>query len=202
MVIQGVHFTQQHIDNPYWGKRALMLLRVSSPEQEKGFGWPSQERSIREKLIQPLGLALDEEKHIIRDTYTGLEFRERPALNRILEMAQRREFDVLVTDVLDRLGRQGLLRELYRMQLRELGVRILTTDPEDHSDDDSFSGEVIRYLRGKEAEQEVYKIRRRTMSGRRAKAEGRLPDGSIGEKKIVGNGQRIYGYKYMVDEKG
>ena len=40
------------------------------------------------------------------------------------------------------------------------------------------------------------------MSGRRAKAEGRLPDGSIGEKKIVGNGQRIYGYKYMCDEKG
>jgi site-specific DNA recombinase len=88
------------INGHYRGKRALVLLRVSSPEQEKGFGWPSQEREIRRKVIEPLGLLLDEQKHIIRDTYTGLEFRERPALDRILEMARRREFDVLVTDVL------------------------------------------------------------------------------------------------------
>ena len=186
----------------YRGKRALMLLRVSTKEQEKGFGWAAQEMEIRKHLIDPLELVLNEDTHMLRDTYTGLEFKERPVLDRILELAQERTFEVLVTDVLDRLGRQGLPRELYRMQLRELGVRILTTDPEDHSDDDSFSGEVIRYLRGKEAEQEVYKIRRRTMSGRRAKAEGRLSDGTIGEKKIVGNGQRIYGYKYIFDEKG
>src|SRR5947209_10360760 len=200
MVIQGVHFTQQHIDNPYWGKRALMLLRVSSPEQEKGFGWPSQERSIREKLIQPLGLALDEEKHIIRDTYTGLEFRERPALNRILEMAQRREFDVLVTDVLDRLGRKGLARELYRMQLRELGVRILTTDPQEHADDDSLVGEMIRLLKGYQAEEELNNTRRRTMGGRREKALGNEEKGVL--PQIIGNGHRYYGYNYVLDDKG
>src|SRR6266852_5159420 len=104
-------------DKPdYTGKRALMLLRVSTPVQEQMYGWPSQERSIRTKLIEPLGLLLDEERHILRDTYTGLEFKERPALDRILEMAERQEFDVVVMDVLDRLGRRGLLRELYRMQ--------------------------------------------------------------------------------------
>jgi Recombinase/Recombinase zinc beta ribbon domain len=48
-----------------------MLLRVSTEEQEKKYGFPSQERSIREKLIEPLGLRLDTEKHIIKDTYTG-----------------------------------------------------------------------------------------------------------------------------------
>ena len=105
----------------YRGKRALMLLRVSTPEQEKGFGWPAQEREIRRKLLEPLGLKLDEQRHIIRDTYTGLEFRECPALDLILEMARRHEFDLLITDVLDRLGRKGLARELYRMQLRERG---------------------------------------------------------------------------------
>jgi len=62
---------------------------------------------------------LDEQRHIIRDTCTGLEFRERPALDQILEMARRHEFDILITNVLDRLGRKGLARELYRMQLRE-----------------------------------------------------------------------------------
>jgi site-specific DNA recombinase len=144
------------LDSPeqpnYRGLRALMLLRVSTEEQEKKYGFPSQERSIREKLIEPLGLRLDAEKHIIRDTYTGLEFRNRPVLKYILELANRGEFDVLTMDVLDRLGRRGLPREIYRMQLRELGIRILTTDPHDHADDDSSWGEVIRILKGKQAE--------------------------------------------------
>src|SRR5712692_2839297 len=179
-----------------------MLLRVSTPAQEEQYGWPSQEKEIREKLIEPLGLKLDEARGIIRDTYTGLEFKERPALDRILEMAERQEFDVVVMDVLDRLGRRGLLRELYRMQLRELGVRILTTDPDDHADDDTSWGEIIRYLKGKEAENELKNIRRRTMQGRRAKAEGLQKDGTVGQQKVVGNGQRIYGYTYTCDDKG
>ncbi len=184
----------------YRGKRALILLRVSTPEQEKGFGWPAQEREIRKRLIEPLGLKLDEERHIIRDTYTGLEFRERPALDRILEMAQRHEFDVLITDVLDRLGRKGLARELYRMQLRELGVRILTTDPNDHADDDSLVGEMIRLLKGYQAEEELNNIRRRTMNGKRVKIEGNKEKGI--DPQIGGNGPRNYGYKYVLDGRG
>jgi DNA invertase Pin-like site-specific DNA recombinase len=186
--------------SPYNGKSALMLLRVSSPQQEERYGWPSQERSIREKLIQPLGLALNEEKHIIRDTYTGLEFRERPVLNRILDMAQRHEFDVLVMDVLDRLGRKGLARELYRMQLREFGVRILTTDPNDHADDDSLVGEMVRVIKGYQAEEELNNTRRRTMNGRREKALGNAEKGI--PPKIIGNGHRYYGYNYILDNKG
>jgi site-specific DNA recombinase len=184
----------------YRGKRALMLLRVSTPEQEKGFGWPSQEREIRRKLIEPLGLRLDEERHIIKDTYTGLEFRNRPVLEQILEMAQRREFDLLVTDVLDRLGRKGLERELYRMQLREYGVRILTTDPNDHADDDTFTGELIRLIKGYQAEEELNNFRRRSMNGVRTKIEGDKVKGI--EPQVLGNGHRYYGYKYALNERG
>lgn len=192
---------QNNASSPdYKDKCALMLLRVSSPQQEERYGWPSQERSIREKLIKPLGLALNEEKHIIRDTYTGLEFRERPVLNRILEMAQRHEFDVLVMDVLDRLGRKGLARELYRMQLREFGVRILTTDPDDHADDDSLVGEMVRIIKGYQAEEELNNTRRRTMGGRREKALGNEEKGIL--PKIIGNGHRYYGYYYVMDDKG
>ncbi len=182
----------------YMGKRALMLLRVSTPEQEKGFGWPAQESEIRKKLLEPLGLRLDEDRHIIRDTYTGLEFRERPALDRILEMAQRHEFDLLVTDVLDRLGRKGLAREIYRMQLRELGIRVLTTDPNEHSDDDSLIGEMVRLIKGYQAEEELNNIRRRTMNGKKAKATG-IKDGT---KRMVGNHTRTYGYKFTYSENG
>ncbi len=121
-------------------------------------------------------------------------------LNRILDMAQRHEFDVLVMDVLDRLGRKGLARELYRMQLREFGVRILTTDPNDHADDDSLVGEMIRIIKGYQAEEELNNTRRRTMGGRREKALGN-EDKDI-PPKIIGNGHRYYGYTYVLDEKG
>ncbi len=56
--------------------RALLLTRVSGSEQAKKYGHAAQERAVREKLIEPLGLRIvDEEKHIIHDTYTGLEYR-------------------------------------------------------------------------------------------------------------------------------
>jgi len=186
----------------YRGMRALMLLRVSTPAQEEQYGWPSQEKEIREKLIVPLGLKLDEARHIIRDTYTGLEFKERPALTRILEIAKRGEVDVLCMDALDRLGREGIAREIYRAQLREQGVRTLTTKPEEHADDDSSIGELIRILHGFKAKEELEDIRRRTMHGKRVKVEGLAKDGTIGQKKIIGTGLRLYGYKYVLDDKG
>jgi site-specific DNA recombinase len=181
-----------------------MLLRVSTPGQARDdkYGLAAQEKEIREKLIVPLGLQLDEERHIIRDTYTGLEFKERPVLIQVLNMAKRGEFDVVTMDVLDRLGRKGLERELYRMQLREQGVRILTTDPNEHADDDSLVGEMIRYFSGIQSEKELHNTRRRTTLGKRAKAEGRRRDGTIGPRKVVGTGERIYAYKYVLNEKG
>ncbi|HEY0754545.1 MAG TPA: hypothetical protein VGD98_11320, partial [Ktedonobacteraceae bacterium] len=88
-----------------------------------------KERVIREFLIKPLALELEEEKTVIHDTYTGLEYRYRAALDEILRMAERKEFDVLCVDVLDRgLGRKGVSREVFRGQLRELGIHILSTE--------------------------------------------------------------------------
>lgn len=180
-------------DYSYRGKRALLLLRVSTEEQKKMYGFPSQESQIREKLLEPLGLKLDETRHIIKDTYTGLEFREREALNLILEMAKRHEFDVLLVDKLDRLGRKGLQREIYRAQLREYGVRILTTDPNEHADDDSLIGEMVRLLHGFKAQEEANDIKRRTMNGKRERAKN---------GKLLGAGVPVYGYTYAHNQKG
>ncbi len=185
----------------YQGLRAVLLTRVSTPQQEEMYGHTWQEMQIREKLIEPLGLRLNEERHIIRDTYSGLDYRYREALDKILVMAERGEFDVLCMEVLDRgLGRKALAREIYRMQLRELGVRILTTDPSDHADDDSLEGLVMRFMRGYKAEEEVKDFVRRSRGGKRAKATGNKEKGI--PPRIVGTGQRIYGYKYILNEKG
>src|SRR5258708_28507033 len=162
--------TDQEYD--YRGKRGVILLRVSTEEQEKKYGFPSQLRSINEKIIRLRGIRIaDSEKHIVRDTYTGMEFREREELTKILEMAKRREFDVLVMDALDRLGRKGLQREIYRAELRMYGVRILTTKPEEHADDDSLMGEMIRLLHGFKAEEERNDIIRRTQNGKRERVQ-------------------------------
>lgn len=184
----------------YRGLRAVILTRVSSLEQEKMYGHAAQERQIREKLIEPLGLRIvDEEKHVIHDTYSGLEYRYRKALDLILIMAERQEFDVLCMDVLDRgLGRKALAREMFRMQLRELDIRILTTDPTDHADDDSLEGQILRFIKGYKAEQEVKDFVRRTSDARREKALG---NENI-KQKVVGNGLRPYGYKFVLDGKG
>ncbi len=189
-------------NNKYRGMRGLLLTRVSTEEQAKRYSHDAQERKIRQLLIEPLGIRImDEARHIVHDTYTGLEYRYRQALEDILEMAERGEFDVLLMDVLDRgLGRKALAREMFRMQLRELGVRILTTDPSDHADDDSLEGQIMRFHKGIKAEEEILDLVRRTSDGRRQKALGNTEKGIPG--KIVGNSTRLYGYRFLVDEHG
>ncbi len=102
--------------------------------------------------------------------------------------------------MLDRLGRKGLEREIYMLELKQAGVRVLSADPEDHRDDESSWGELIRYLKGKASEDEVKNIRYRTMGGKRAKATGD-PEKGIAPS-IVGNGQRLYGYNFVLNEEG
>ncbi len=189
------------LNGDYRGLRALLLTRVSGGKQEEMYGHTWQEMQTRKLLIEPLGLQLDEAHHIIRDTYSGLEYRYREALDIILAMAERGEFDVLCMEVLDRgLGRKALAREIFRMQLRELGIRVLTTDPNDHADDDSLEGQLMRFIKGYKAEEEVRDFVRRSRGGKMAKATGD-PRMSI-PPRPVGNGRRLYGYKYILDEKG
>jgi DNA invertase Pin-like site-specific DNA recombinase len=179
----------------YRGKRALVLLRVSTEEQERKYGFPAQLRSIREKLIEPLGLRLpDETTHIVRDTYTGMEFSERKVLQKILEMAKGKAFDVLVMDVLDRLGRTGMPREIYRAELKMLGIHVLTTKEEEHADDDSMLGQMIRLWNGWKSEGERNDIIRRTQNGKRERV--------LKDHMLMGSHDPKYGWKYKNEKRG
>jgi site-specific DNA recombinase len=182
----------------YRGLRGLILTRVSTGPQAKKFSPAAQERNVRRDITTPLMIQV---VGVIHDTYTGLEYQYREALDRILGMAERGEFDVLCMDVLDRgLGRMAVAREMYRMQLRELGIHILTTEPSDHSDDDSFEGQRARLQKGLKAQEEIIDMVRRTTNGRLQKALGN-PDENV-LPQVVGNGIRLYGYKYARDDKG
>ena len=80
----------------YRGKRALLLLRVSTPYQEQNFGWQSQEQEIQGKFVNLLNLKVNKTKHIC-NIYTGLEFSERPELNRIVEMVKKKNLTLYVS---------------------------------------------------------------------------------------------------------
>jgi hypothetical protein len=66
----------------------------------------------------------------------------------------------LLADSLDRIGRKGLEREIYRAQLREKGMRILTTNPSEHADDDSRTGEIIRTFLGMNFKRSLHQVKR------------------------------------------
>ena len=189
------NYNEQNQEYDYRGERGLILLRVSTEEQEKHYGFPSQLREVMEKVVKPRGIRIsDPNKYIKYDTYTGMEFRERAILDEILRMAKNKEFDVLIMDVLDRLGRVGLPREIYRAELRMHGVRTLTTKPEEHADDDSLMGQMIRLLHGFKSEEERNDIIRRTQNGKRERV--------LKDHKLLGNHPNKYGWKYADEDKG
>jgi hypothetical protein len=77
------NYGEQSQEHDYRGERGLILLRVSTEEQEKHYGFPSQLREVMEKVVKPRGIRIsDTNKYIKYDTYTGMEFREREILRR------------------------------------------------------------------------------------------------------------------------
>jgi site-specific DNA recombinase len=175
----------------YRGMRGLLLTRKSSQSQSH----EAQEREIREVLVRPLDILLDEDRHVKHSTYTGLDFSYYELLEEILMMAKRKEFKLLLVGDRDRgLGRKAIEREVYIARLHEYGVHILSTNPNDNLDDESSMGVAMRVMKGLLKDQpEIEDFVRRSKRGKRNKAVN---------NKVVGNGGRKYGLKYVRDEKG
>ncbi len=90
----------------YRGLRGVILTRVSTGIQATRFSPAAQERNVRRDITTPIMIQVID---VIHSTYTGLEYQYNEALDRILQMAERGEFDVLCMDVLDRgLGRKKI----------------------------------------------------------------------------------------------
>jgi len=174
----------------YTGKRAALYLRVSTEDQRKNYSFQYQERDCC-ALVQQYSMILNAERHIVKDAYTGMEWRERPELTRLLEMAKRGEFDVLVMWKLDRFARKGIHQSIIREELKYYNVTILTIDPDEHADDDSALGDVIRAIYGFVAETERGNILKRSADGKRER---------VMEGKLLGTGYALYGYAWRSDK--
>jgi site-specific DNA recombinase len=174
----------------YIGKRAAKYKRLSDEGQEEGYSLEFQEEKISEAIALE-GCTFDE-KHSWKDTHTGMEIFERPGLNALRAAAKRREFDVLFLYKLDRFSRVDWQQEMVRQELKQYGVTTVTLKKDEHADDDSTLGRVIRAFYGFKAEEERNDILQRTSDGR---------DTKLRKGYLIGGGKALYGYRWNANGK-
>ncbi len=166
--------------------RAAIYIRVSDTKQEKNYSIAFQKAKTLEYCRE--NNITTREEHIFIDTYTGKVWRQRKDLQKALSAARRHEFDVLVMYKLDRFARDRNDQIIVREQFQYYGVKIVTLDPEEHADDDSLTGEIIRAVYGWKAEIERKDIIQRTQDG----LEQRVKEGRL----LVGR-RPLYGYLWQ-----
>jgi site-specific DNA recombinase len=165
-------------------KKAAIYIRLSSEEQAKEGYSPQTQKEKALEFIKSNGYEIDE-KHIYIDLgYSGATDK-RPAFQRLLEDARKREFDVIVVYRLDRLFRNLRLLVNTAHELRELGIGLISvTEPFDTS---TPTGRASLHLLGTMAEwqREV---------NLEARNEGALK--AVKEGKWVGSGLPPFGYDF------
>ncbi|MGZ3663932.1 MAG: recombinase family protein [Ktedonobacterales bacterium] len=120
---------------------------------------------------------------VFRDTHSGEELWERPALTQLRDAAKQRGFALLICHSIDRLSRSPVHLGIVLEECSRLGIAVeFTTE----ALDDTPEAGLVRYIRGYAAMVENEKRRERCMRAVRAKAErgrpiasGRPPHGYL-----------------------
>lgn len=174
----------------YVGKRAAKYRRLSTEKQEEGWSLEFQDELTGEAIA--LEECIFDKMHNYSDIHTGMEIFERPGLNALRAAAKRGEFNVLFVYKLDRFSRVGWQQEMIREELRRYGVTIVTLKKDEHADDNSPLGSVIRAFYSFKAEEERNDIIQRTHDGAMAKAK---------KGYLIGTGKALYGYRWNANGK-
>src|SRR5206468_11220290 len=143
--------------------KAAVYARVSTLDQE-----PENQLAELRRYVEARGWTLTE--YVDRGV-SGAKDR-RAALDRLVNDAKRRKFDVLVCWRLDRLGRN--LRHLILLldELQAVGVGFVTLG--EGIDTTSPSGRLVLHVLGAIAEFEREKLRERVLAGfQRTRSQGR-----------------------------
>src|SRR6516225_8376652 len=139
--------------------RVAMYARVSSERQEKEHTIGSQLEALRNYAAQN-GMEIVEE--FTDEGYSGARL-DRPALDRMRDLAERRGFEVLLTYCTDRLARKFVLQALILEELERFGVKAIFL--EGGAADDPLS-KLMHQITGAVAEFERAKITERNRRGR------------------------------------
>ncbi len=160
--------------------RAAIYGRVSSERQEKEHTIGSQLEALRAYAAKN-GLEIVEE--FTDEGYSGARL-DRPALDRMRDLAERRGFEVLLTYCTDRLARKFVLQALILDELERFGVKTIFL--EGGAADDPLS-KLMHQITGAVAEFERAKITERYRRGKLYRARcGEIvsPDVPYGYVKI------------------
>src|ERR671917_869839 len=107
------------------GLRAAAYIRVSSEEQTEGHSLDAQRRAIEaacaERGWQGVAWYADEGVSAHTDDIT-----RRPALHRMVQDAQRHQFDAIVVHKLDRFARSVVVALSTFKRLSDLGISFLS----------------------------------------------------------------------------
>src|SRR5487761_219716 len=139
--------------------RAAIYARVSSERQEKEHTIGSQLEALRNYAAQN-GMEIVEE--FTDEGYSGARL-DRPALDRMRDLAERRGFEVLLTYCTDRLARKFVLQVLILEEMERFGVKTIFL--EGGAADDPLS-KLTHQITGAVAEFERAKIVERNRRGK------------------------------------
>lgn len=160
--------------------RAALYARVSSERQEKEHTIGSQVEAVRAYAAKN-GMDIVEE--FTDEGYSGARL-DRPALDRMRDLAERRGFEVLLTYCTDRLARKFVLQALILEELERFGVKTIFL--EGGAADDPLS-KLMHQITGAVAEFERAKMTERYRRGKLYRARcGEIvsPDVPFGYVKI------------------
>jgi site-specific DNA recombinase len=163
--------------------RAAIYCRVSTTgKEEDGSSLGTQEAACRE-FVAESGGGVDEE-YALRETHSGGELWERPALTRLRDGMRAHRFDAVVCYAVDRLSRDPYHLALLITEAEHAGVAIhFVTETLDATP----IGRLILQVQGFAAQLEREKFRERSMRGKRAVLQS---------GRLVGNGTHPYGYRH------
>lgn len=160
--------------------RVAIYARVSSERQEKEHTIGSQLEALRAYVAQNQMQLVEE---FSDEGYSGARL-DRPALDRMRDLAEQSGFDVLLTYCADRLARKFVLQALILDELERFGVKVIFL--EGGAADDPLS-KLMHQITGAVAEFERAKITERYRRGKLYRARcGEIvsPDVPFGYVKI------------------
>src|SRR5258708_28211373 len=151
-------------------KHAAILIRVSTDAQKEHGTSLAQQRKDLLRLAKSLGYFVTE-KHIYDDGgFSGsqLSHSERPGLGEHIKAAERKEFEVVFVQYVDRFGRTTLENLITRNKMKKLGI-VIHSYFEGRMENDP-AGDLLFMFHSWKAEADNEQRRERSISGRIAAA--------------------------------